>query len=145
MKAGVKASATVTDRDNGYAETLRRIDEAAAGLAITVGVHADAGEQVEVAERHEYGIGVPARPFVSGWADANREEAQRKINEALQKAIAQKVSPIQMLDVLAQQFAGGVQSYMAAGIPPEKKDGSVARLIDTGQLRSSVAGKVGER
>jgi hypothetical protein len=138
---------------------LKALDEAK-GLAITVGIHAEEGGESDgtttvedVANANEFGLGVPARPFIGPWADEKRDEAVRRMRDASAEALHAHKSPAQRLDQLAQVFAGEVQAKIASGIPPENAPATIARkargtgstttLIDTGTLRSAIRGKVG--
>ncbi len=146
----------VTDRDNGYSKTLASLDETGK-IAITVGIHTEEAEGDhdgmsigDIAEANEFGIGVPARPFVSGWADEARDAVTRMRDESA-AALAAKSSPAQRLDGLAQVFAGEMQARISAGIDPPNapatiaKKGSSTPLVDTGILRSSIRGKAGPK
>jgi hypothetical protein len=139
----------VSDRDNGYKATLEAIEKSKR-VGIAVGIHAEAGGEVlEKAEANEFGTETaPARPFVSGWADENREEAIAKMRAALEASIKARKDPHQRFEQLALLFAGQIQQRIAGGIEPPNAPATIARkgsstpLIDTGQLRSSVTGKV---
>lgn len=137
---------------------IAALDEAGA-LEITVGVHAEegAGDEgngrtvAEVAEANEFGLGVPARPAITGWADENAESFPSRMRAETEAALAAKVSPAQRLDALAQAAAGEIQSRIAGGVPPPNAPSTIARkgsstpLIDKGQFRSSIRGKVGPK
>ena len=143
----------VSDRDNGYSRMLANID-ATGRLAITVGIQAEEGAAddngrsvAEIAETNEFGIGVPARPFVSGWADEKTDAVQIMRDDAA-AALKAGSSPAQRLDQRAQVWAGEMQARISAGIDPPNapatvaKKGSSTPLVDTGILRSSIRGKV---
>lgn len=144
------------DRDNGYKATLAAL-ESARRIVVTVGVHEEDGGAsegngrtvAEVAEANEFGLGVPARPSITAWADEQGPDAFRRIREESEAAIKAKVSPAQRVDALAQVFAGEIQSKIAAGVPPPNAPATIARkgsstpLIDSGQFRSSIRGRVG--
>lgn len=150
----------VTDKDNGYRQMMASLASAKA-IKITVGIHAEEGAAshadgggmsvAEIAEANEFGLGVPARPFVSGWADQARPAAMAKIKKALEDSLKRKTSPAMALDALAQAFAGEVQEKISAGVPPPNSPATIARkgsstpLIDTGQLRASIRGKAGKK
>lgn len=154
----------VTDRDNGYAKMLADLD-ALGKVAVTVGIHEEEGAApdgeseltiAEIAEANEFGIGVPARPFISAWADEKGAAFVTRMRDESAAAVAAKASPAQRLDALAQLGAGEVQQKIAAGIDPpnapatvEKKTrgkgGATTPLIDTGIMRSSIRGKIGPK
>lgn len=137
----------ITDRDRG----AKKIEKAIADLgqlAITVGVHSEAGgENVQNAERHEFGLGVPQRSFIGAYADANQQDVVARMGKAAAAGLVSG-NPRQNLEALALKCAGEVQASIAAGIAPPNapstiaKKGSSTPLIDTGQLRSSITGKV---
>jgi hypothetical protein len=133
----------VQDRDNGYRKVLENAAKGD-GLHIAVGIHAESsGDVLAKAESHEFGLGNPQRPFVSGWADEYREEALREMKEALSQALARGEDPFPRLERLALKYQGMIQARMAAGIPPPSLvDGRTIHLIETGELRSNVIGKV---
>lgn len=147
-------SARVTDRDRGYKATFAAID-AAKKARISVGIHKEEGGAPEesgrtvadVAEDNEFGIGVPARPVISNWADENEAEGVQQMKADIQAAVKSRTSPAQRLDARAQVFAGSMQAKVSAGVPPPNapstiaKKGSSTPLIDKGQFRSSIRGK----
>lgn len=144
----------IKDTDKGFKALLARIK--ASKLKITVGVHAEEGSATyeggatvaQVASYQEFGTDrIPARPFLSGWVDTNKQLIQSTIAKAGEK-IVEGTDPRKALDAAAQFFAGQVQKGISAGIPPALKDSTIQRkkssvpLIDTGQLRSSIRGHV---
>lgn len=139
--------AGVTDVDRGYRKILEAIEQTGEAV-ITVGIHAEAGgENIENAERHEFGLGVPARPFVSGYADEQGARVVQRMRDAAAAGL-RSGTVAQNLDAVAQVVAGEMQGRIAQGIPPPNapstiaKKGSSTPLIDTGQLRSSITGKL---
>lgn len=153
-------ASSVTDRDQGYDRMIADLDALARDeLEITVGVHEEEGggdegngrTVAEIAEANEFGLGVPARPAITGWADENRDAFTARMGQELEAALRARQSPAQRLDALAQVAAGEVQAKIAGGVPPPNAPVTVARkgsstpLIDKGQFRSSIRGKVGKR
>lgn len=144
----------IKDTDKGLKSLLKRCQESKS--VITVGVHeAEGGAAYEggatvadVASWNEFGTDrIPARPFLSGWFDANITKIKSLLKSAGEK-ITQGTPVDQALDVVAQWAAGGVQKGIAQGVPPPNAASTIARkgsstaLINTGQLRSSIRGKV---
>lgn len=133
--------------------------DAARSLAITIGVHEEEGGAdegngrtvAEIAEANEFGLGVPARPAITGWADEHGDEFTARMRQESEAALRARVSPAQRLDALAQVGAGEIQAKIAAGVPPPNSPVTIARkgsstpLIDKGQFRSSIRGKVGPK
>lgn len=128
-------------------------------LEVTIGVHEEegAGDEgngrtvAEVAEANEFGMGVPPRPAITGWADENRDSFVTRMRDEAAAALRARVSPAQRLDALAQVGAGEIQARIAGGVPPPNapstiaKKGSSTPLIDKGQFRSSIRGKAGPK
>ena len=158
-------SVHVRDRDNGLAAHKKRF---AHGARVTVGIHEAEGAEgkkepegtsrtslIEVAEAHEFGLGVPPRSFVAGAVDDNESEFQTKLTEGL-KASAQPGGrgPEQTLErfglyvvgVMQQRIADGIEPGLyAAGIRHRKEVGQnppYTPLSLTGQLRSSIRSKL---
>lgn len=147
----------IIDRDNGYRARLKAIDAAGKGYVVTVGIQEEdeglgyeGGMTLgEVAEANEFGTDtIPARPFLTGWADEREAAAVKEMAADIRGSIKAGQSPAARLDARAQVFAGEVQARIASGIPPENADATIARkgsstpLVDTGQLRSAIRGKV---
>ena len=103
----------------------------------------------EVAEAAEFGIGQPARPFVSAWADEHGAAFVTRMRRESEAAVKARQSPATRLDALAQVAAGEIQSRFP--VPPPNAQATIDRkgfdspLIDKGQLRSSILGKVGKK
>lgn len=146
-------SVTITEkRDEKRIRAWREVERVS---AITVGIHEEEGAQseaegktlAEIAEINEYGLGPPARPFISGWAEVMREEAMQMLADRMAQAAAAGKSPIAAAEQVAQYLAGDCQANISAGIPPENaqstqdRKGSTTPLIDTGTLRAAIRGK----
>ena len=158
-------SVHIRDRDNGLAAHKKRF---AHGARVTVGVHESEGAEgkkepdgtsrtslMEVAEAHEFGLGVPPRSFVAGAVDENEGEFQTKLTAGL-KASAQPGGrgPEQTLERFGLYVVGVMQQRISDGIEPglaEKTKKAKQRrtgeakdtpLILTGQLRSSIRSKL---
>jgi hypothetical protein len=149
-------SSSVTDSDKGYRKLMASLAEASKGIVATVGIHAEEGgagdgssSVIQVAEWAEFGTSrQPARPFVSSWADERGDKALAEIRDAIGEAVHRGSSPAIAVDRLAQKFAGEIQSRIADGIPPPNAPSTVAQkgsstpLINTGQLRAAIRGKL---
>lgn len=104
----------------------------------------------EIAEIHEFGLGsCPRRSFLAGWVDEKTPEIRDAVNKGAAALVAgQLESPLQFLNQLGAWAVGSIQQRMANNIPPPlspqtiKRKGSSIALIDTGQLRSSIAYRV---
>jgi hypothetical protein len=164
-----------SDKDTGLKALLARCKASKLAITVGVhseegaGAYPGGATVSDVATWNEYGTArIPPRPFISGWFDANTADIRAKLNAAGEK-IFKGADPVATLDVTAQYFAGQVQKGISAGIPPAnaestqkgKTRGKVGRggnsrisgdasqggtpLIDSGQLRSSIRGRVVSR
>lgn len=147
---------SVTDKDRGYRKLLASIEASKSGFKITLGIHAEEGSAadgnatvVQVAEWNEFGTEtIPARPAITGWADERGDDAIREVSDDMARALKAGVSPIQRADQLAQKFAAEIQAKISGHVPPPNaqstidRKGSSTPLINTGQFRSSIRGKV---
>jgi hypothetical protein len=144
--------------------------KAANAWRVTVGIHEQEGAEqheaednfgegfgqaspptiVEVASFNEFGLGVPQRSFIRGWADENEAENRenlRKIGQAVVKGKLEGGAK-QGLERFGLLAVAGIQKRMSDGIDPPNAPSTVAAkksskpLINTGQLRSSVTFKV---
>lgn len=144
--------------------------KAANAWRVSVGIHEDDGAKTheaednfgegfgqespptiaEVGSFHEFGLGVPQRSFIRGWADENEaenREALRKIGKAVTNGKLPG-GPKQGLERFGLLAVGGIQKRMAEGIEPALAESTVAAkgssvaLINSGQLRSSITSKV---
>lgn len=134
----------MTDKDRGYRATLKALLGALRPPVLTVGIHSDeGGRNLAIGGYHEFGTDrMPQRSFIGAWAEEN-ESVNEKVLLAFVQPLAQGKTTIEdALQRAGVTFVGSIQARMASGIDPEKKDGTPARLIDTGQLRSSIRAKV---
>jgi hypothetical protein len=144
------------------------IEKLAKEVSITVGIHATDGAVAketpgdsvlgatlgEIAEAHEFGIGVPNRSFVGGWVDAKEDEARRALAAVMKPVAEGKADQAQASARFGLWAAGQMQQRIADGIAPELAPSTLAHkealtgeaketpLILTGQLRSSIRSKV---
>jgi hypothetical protein len=126
-------------------------------LDITVGIHTDDGAQghseglsiADIGTFHEFGTAtVPMRSFIRGWYDENPEFIRATLKRELTAAAQGKRTVDQALERAALIFEGAVKQRIARNIPPPLAPATVARkgssvaLIDTGQLRNAIRGRV---
>ncbi len=139
----------ISDSDKGYKKVLQMLTKKDRPI-LKVGVFGEKGEEeyqggqattLDVATFHEFGLGVPERSFIRGWADENQKQAADFLENEFQKGVkAGATDDKQILERLGLFCQSGIQKRMADGIaPPSLVDGSTIRLIHTGQLRSSVS------
>ena len=146
---------TLTIKDSDV-NAIRRFAKALAGGAVTVGIHEgeaakehrseddSAGLTVgELAEIHEFGLGVPRRSFIAAWADESQDKIATVVVRGGKALASRKITMPQLLEQTGAWAVGSIQDRMANGIAPDSLvDGRTIRLIDTGQLRSSITYQV---
>jgi hypothetical protein len=153
------ANVSFSDSDHGYRRLLASLEEAGKGAKLTIGIHAEEGSAsegdatlIDVAQWNEFGTEhIPARPSITAWADAKGQDTLREARDRMAQAAKAGKSTMQVLDQLAQKSAADIQKMIAGSIPPPNaqstidKKGSSTTLINFGQLRASIRGKVGPR
>lgn len=156
----------ITDRDKGYRQLIREVRKS--GYLAIVGILGDKATIPkrpsrgakkdspapkatigDVAAWNEFGTDrIPARSFIGAWFDANRSKNIATARELALKRLTGKIGYVQSLQRMAAIAVGGIQKRIAAGIAPPNADSTKKRkrsskpLIDTGQLRSSIASKI---
>ena len=119
---------------------------------ISVGIHGPEGgaphpagtSVAEIAEQHEFGLGVPQRSFIRGWFDANQREIERVLREQLELSLKRGMSLDWALERVALWAQADIQRFIVRGVPPPNhpatiaKKGSSTPLIDTGVLKAAV-------
>jgi len=133
-------------------EALGRDRKVSVGIHEAEGAaeHKGAGASVvEVGAFHEFGFGVPRRSFIADWFDINEREAKQTLFQICKPAVTRPEYLDQGLARFAAWAVGQVQQRIAAGIEPalaestiRQKHGKTTPLIDTGQLRASIRGRV---
>lgn len=151
------AKNSVVDTDHGFKELVERVAEAAKSpWIVSVGIHEAEGDEeyddgetlLDVAEKHEFGLGVPRRSFIADWADESESENKRTISKIGKLVISGQVELEDALNQLGLKFVGDIQKRIKAGIDPANSEATIARkgsstpLIDTGQLWSAIRHEV---
>lgn len=150
----------VTDRDRGASKLLAKLLEQG---ALKVGILGDAAAEphkdkdgepsdlsvAQIGEIHEFGLGVPRRSFLAGWAVEREPEIKNVILRGGRALALGKVESVRvLLEQVGSWSVGSIQQRMAQNIPPPlaestiKRKGSSVALIDTEQLRSSISYQV---
>lgn len=144
-------SAKITDIDRGLAERIKLLS---GKWHVKVGVLEDAeprddnATNAEIASFHEFGLGVPERSFVRRTADEKLPEiraTQRAVGQEILKGNIDGEIGAERIGVVV---AGLMKQRISDFIPPAlseeriRQKGSSMPLIDTGQLRSSIASQV---
>lgn len=145
---------TVRSTDAGYTEMIQALSYLGE-VTVTVGVHAEEGAATsksgktvaEIATINEFGLGVPARPAITSWADG-KTNAIQILQEEIVKGIKARRKIGQSLDRVAQAWAGEIQGRISARAFKEnapstiKKKKSSTPLVDSGQYRTAIRGRV---
>lgn len=148
----------VTDTDKGFRKRVAAVI-GAGPVDTIVGVIGDkAGEDHggltvgELAEIHEFGLGVPERSFLRAWFDGNRDKVIERLRAAHRQVLLGKLTPQKAGELIGMWAVGEIQKFIADGKvkPPLDqrtidRKGSSVPLIDTGQLRSAISYAVTER
>jgi hypothetical protein len=147
---------TVIVRDLGADRLVRTVTDKSARV-VDVGIVGDAADAAtpdgltvgELAEIHEFGLGVPQRSFLRAWADADRAKIDRTLGALIRKTLTGDLTREQALEQFGAWAQGQVQKFIADGrVEPALAEATIAAkgssvpLIDTGQLRSSITYEV---
>lgn len=98
----------------------------------------------EVANDHEFGIGVPERSWLRAYVDAAQEEIRRDLSQAMAKVVAGEWDTERALEIVGMKHVAKIQERIRNGIEPPNSPVTIARkgssvpLIDTGQFRSAI-------
>lgn len=147
-------------KDNGADALMDRINKMPPTMTIRVGVLGNTAFQkklsreenaedltvVQVAEKNEFGIGVPRRSFIRDYHDQNLEHIKKRMKHYAGKVWdAKNASQVRrQIDRLGLELVDGIVTRIEEGIPPANsqmtidRKGSETPLIDTGQLKSSI-------
>ena len=143
--------------DRGAAGLLRRLRENATAVEVGVlGAEAGRGASggdgpvtvADVARWAELGLGQPRRSWLLDWIEINRPALEARVSEEIQAIVSGGRTKTQALGRLGLWIQGQIQQRISDGIDPPNAESTVARkesstpLIDTGQLRSSIAHRV---
>ena len=143
-------ASSVRDEDRGAKALLQRLGQkprVKVGILGTdaIQIHRETPDLtvVDVATKHEYGVGVPRRSFLRDYVDENKADLQRMVRNT-GKVIIQGKNPCEALGALGNEIVGQIIDRILAHIPPEnsedtkRRKGSDTPLKDTGQLVSSI-------
>lgn len=147
---------SVTDTDKGYAALMKKLGRVQPKLIVGVfGENAQAvadGENVitigELAEIHEFGLGVPERSWLRGYVDENNDRITQMIAAVGAQVTAGNLTPEAALNLVGLKIVGEIKERISGGIQPANAEstiqqkGSSVPLIDTGQFRGSISHQV---
>lgn len=160
--------ARIVIKDKGFTKFFARLKRLGKpGFQISVGVHEEENQRdppanpqgkelltmATLAAIHEYGVeteqvSIPERSFLRSWYDERKVDVEKAIFATSLTLLTGGEDERKALERLAHGFAGEVQTKIRDGIPPALAQstidakGSSKPLIDTGQLRQSIRGKV---
>lgn len=142
------------------AALLRRVDEVRKG-EVFVGITEQAGDHIgnlkegqshltvlELANIHEFGLGVPQRSFIREWQANYESTAKGLIKEEWRKALMGEQTPSQVITKLGKTFLAACrQNFVTFPFQPladetVKRKGFDKPLIWSGQLYSSLTYRV---
>ena len=131
------ARVRITDRDRGYKALMRRVQKAARGRTVKVGLLSGDGAEpagdgdkslLDVATFHEFGIGNnPERSFVRAWFDENINEhkaLERKLAESVVKGQNTIESALEKMGLL---LSATMQMRIRGGISPANAESTIRR------------------
>lgn len=152
----MSTSTRITDTDRGFRDVLARLGEKA---RVRVGVLTDApktgddgegGEAtlLEIAGFHEFGAPgakIPQRSFIRATVDEKAAEISAAIGAQARLVVLKRMPAATAIERVGALVKGLIQQRISAGIEPPNADSTIERkgsskpLVDTGQLRSSIA------
>jgi hypothetical protein len=102
----------------------------------------------DLANIHEFGLGVPERSFVRAWVDGSTTKINAKAAEILPLALSGQLTWQQAADQIALWAGAEIQKYISDGhVSPGDSAKTIARkgsstpLIDRNLLRSAISGE----
>jgi hypothetical protein len=117
------------------------------GLAARVGLH-DAAQAAK-GLWHEFGLGVPARPWMGPASDEARDPGAAEAERAVVRVINGAASPVAAVTSIGEVFAAAQRAIInegRVGGPPlseQAKRNDPRKLINTGAMVGSIETKVG--
>jgi phage gpG-like protein len=161
-------ASNVVDRDMGFKALLRFTHQLKTEHPhVVVGVTGDRGSAphrsgegatvVDIAAVHEFGdpsANIPERSFIRATVDAQAKKYRAYISKGIDQELAQTVRsgsvPTQSLTLkrVGLMVEGDIKKRIAQGIAPPNAPATIARkgsskpLIDSGQLRASIASEL---
>jgi phage gpG-like protein len=160
------AKVTITDRDLGMKAVMRTLDQLRAEQPhVVVGITGKSGGKphqgavgatiVDIGAVHEFGAGnVPERSFLRATVDQHRDKYRKYLGSGVRREIldAAKTGATEggtrTLKRLGLMAEGDIKKRIAEGIDPPlhpltiKRKKSTKQLIDSGQLRASIASEL---
>lgn len=149
----LRTRARMSDVDHGARRVVATVNDKGHELSVGVmgdGTYEDGTSVVDVASWHEFGKGHnPQRSFIRAWFDENSAANKNFVRQQAKQQLQGRQTMQRSLELLGLRAVGGMQKRIASGrIKPPlseatiRRKGSSVPLVDTGQLRSSIASKV---
>lgn len=144
------------DSSKGFKD-FDKLLERLAKTKISAGVFADAGTNsksgtsvVDYAYYNEYGTDkIPARPFMSLTADAQKDNWANLMAASFDKIVATQGGSVDReLGRIGERMINDIKETISSNIAPVNAPSTIKRkkssrtLIDTGYLRSSISSKI---
>ena len=142
--------AVIKIKDNGYTNRLRAIKSLDGKVKAKAGIFGAKGDEQhdeksgltdsQLAAIHEFGLGVPERPFLRSWFDGNKKAIRQKLQEVAHEVVGGKMDVYQAMEEYGQWAEQELGAYLEAGIPYPLSDYTIAKkgsstpLIDTTNL-----------
>lgn len=150
---------SVSDRTTSGYLALERIVAAGAPSEITVGVHGDSGAAengvtlTDLANWHQFGEGVPARPWLTDWFDAKRDRILEGLRLEIEDAFRSGGDLNRAFGRLAVAAQADIQRFISdeAAFQPNadstlrRKAPQTRPLIHRGIFRAGILAKVDGR
>jgi hypothetical protein len=156
----------LTDKDHGYAARVKLVERLAKNpVDIVVGILASVGGRMDgkstvldVAIDNEFGVRsdaggwrIPPRSFIRAWFDEHKAEGFQKLAGLMRRVAQGKLTEEQAYNQFGLWCVGSIQARIAGRIAPPnaastiRAKGSSTPLVNTGQLRSSIASAARKR
>jgi len=118
-------------------------------IGIQGGPHGDDGlTTADVAAINEFGLGVPARPFMRLTFEQRARDLQALVRGLEHRILEETMQVDQALKIMGAAAVGYVRATIDAGVPPPNAPSTIARkgsskpLINFGQLKGSITSEV---
>lgn len=144
----------IVDKDTGLKQFKKAIKNFK-GKVLKVGIFADSGKGkngeliVNRALANEYGTSnIPERSFIRSTSDEKNQEWGKSIDKIVDRLLTEEVDVNQYLGLLGEKIVGDIKEKISSNMPPLnspatiKRKGSNKTLIDTGEMRASIAYKI---
>jgi len=145
----------VEDRDHGW-DRIKAEARKAAGSFVSAGIHAtdsapnNGTTTAMVGAFHEFGLGVPERPWLSTAIDDNRDEIEDMTDRLYDGILAGRVTTERSLRLIGQNLEDRIKGKIneGDGAWPALSDATIERkgsakpLVDTGQMVQSIRYRV---